>query len=256
MKKAFCIIVLIGLIFLVIGVKNYTNILGSPKYIYINNYTSKKFEDILEIEYLELVNPNEFTLNKIKYCDNLKRIFISSNNKYRNLDFIGNINIYAFSFVGKCEDWSKVGELTSLKELNLYNSNYSNLSYISMLTDLNVLTIQTTSYINIEELSSLNDLRYLTIDIPNYDISCLCNLKQVETLCISHCNNVSDLSFLKYMDNVTTLKLLNLNNVNDYDFLLEMKNLHKLEILMPEENVNIYKIIALLESNGVEVVII
>jgi hypothetical protein len=257
MKKIFRIIVLICLLCLICLIpllKNYTNILGKPKYIYVDNYSGKKFEKISDIEYLELIFPTEFSLNKIKYCDNLKELFIISHKKYENLNFIGDTDISSFSYLGECEDWSKIAELTSLNELNIYRSNYSNTEYISRLNQLNSLTIQTRSDLNIENLTSLYDLKYLAIDIPNNDLSGLCDLKQVETLCIWGCENISDLSFLKYMDNVTTLNLQSLNNIKDYDFLLEMKNLRRVEILIQDENIYIDDIIALLESNGVEVV--
>lgn len=252
MKKI--ITVIIALTVSIVLLKSFTDILGAPKYLYMDDCPVIDFEKVDEVEELELRCPSKYTLKQLKYCSNLKELTIITtpldSTQLKNLDFISDLKITDFGIYAECRDWSKISTLTHLNVLTIGYSNFDDLSLLRAMSELESLRIDSDKTVDLSQISKLPKLKELLIDIPNDDISDICGCTQLTSLYIYECKNVKDFSFLKDMDNIKELCLLQLN-IEDQSFLTEMKGLEKVTIVyMQIED----EIIKELQDKGVTVI--
>ncbi|MDE7294373.1 MAG: hypothetical protein K2N72_08110 [Oscillospiraceae bacterium] len=252
MKKIItAIIILTVLTVSIVLLKCFTDILGAPLYIYdtTGSYrTGKDFYKTDEVYELELRGPSKNTLNHLKYCSNLKKLTIFA--KLDNLDFISDLEITDLFVFVECNDWSKIGTLTHLKRLDVFRSDFNDVSLLREMSELETLHIHSQEIVDISHIGELPKLNDLDICVQNDDISDISNCTNLTSLGIIGCPNITDISFLKDMDNVKELLLQGLN-IEDQSFLTEMNGLESVDIrYMQIED----EIIRELQDKGVTVI--
>ncbi|MBD2500355.1 leucine-rich repeat domain-containing protein [Anabaena azotica] len=126
-------------------------------------------------------------------------------------------------------DISVLSDLTNLTQLNLSNTQVSDISVLSDLTNLTQLDISYTQVSNISVLSDLTNLAQLDIPFTQVsDISVLSDLTNLTQLDISF-TRVSDISVLADLTNLTVLSL-SLKQVRDISVLADLTNLTVLSL--------------------------
>lgn len=240
MKKifSFLIIIIILLLSTIIVIKNFSNLVGTPKYIYVESFTEKRFEVIDEVYDLTLVNPSNITLNNLKYCKNLKKLYIISSNEYENLEFLEGLNLSYLYIEGKCIDWSYIKNLTTLNVLEIYSSNFKNTDLLKNLNDLIGLTLFSSEQVNLESISNLKRLQWLSLSTQNSDISQIAELKNLKSLLLFNIP-INNLKFLNQMNNLSFLQM-DMIYVDDYTPILSLNELTELKIYNNDIPYDIY----------------
>lgn len=224
------IVVSVSLVF----IRKYTDILGVPGYIRVEDNPVYVFEKADKIEKLELLYPSEYELKikSLKDYINLKELIISTDNiyvPYENLDFISDLDITYCCILGECRDWSKISTLTHLNYLSICRSDFNDVSLLRAMSDLETLCIDSDETVDFSQIEDLPKLNKLEICTPNNDISDISQCAQLTSLNIHGCKNIKDYSFLKDMDNIKELNI-EYFNITDNSFLTEMKGLESVTI--------------------------
>ena len=176
-------------------------------------------DDSINLEDKPVVNNNDKDINeKIKEREiidikdiNLKRA-INDQLKKKNLD----------------ADISK-SELESLKRLNVYESNISNLDGLQYCINLISLHLEGDKISDISPISKLTKLTYLYLngDIIS-DISPIANLTNLVTLCLNR-NQISDISPIANLKNLVKLSLSQ-NQISDINPIVNLTKLVELHL--------------------------
>ena len=184
----------------------------------IDNKTKNEIkDDSINLEDKPVVNNNDKDINeKVKGSEiidikdiNLKRA-INEQLRKKDLD----------------ADISK-SELESLKELNVHESNISNLDGLQYCINLTSLHLNGEKISDISPISKLTKLTYLYLDADMIsDISPISNLKKLVTLYLNR-NQISDISPIANLTNLVEL-YLDQNKISDISPISNLTNLTKL----------------------------
>ena len=181
------------------------------------NIDNKTKNDSINLEDKPVVNNNDKDINeKVKGSEiidikdiNLKRA-INEQLRKKDLD----------------ADISK-SELESLKELNVHESNISNLDGLQYCINLTSLHLNGEKISDISPISKLTKLTYLYLDADMIsDISPISNLKKLVTLYLNR-NKISDISPIANLTNLVEL-YLDQNKISDISPISNLTNLTKL----------------------------
>ena len=186
----------------------------------IDNKTKNEIkDDRINLEDKPVVNNNDKDINeKVKGSEiidikdiNLKRA-INEQLRKKDLD----------------ADISK-SELESLKELNVHESNISNLDGLQYCINLTSLHLNGEKISDISPISKLTKLTYLYLDADMIsDISPISNLKKLVTLYLNR-NQISDISPIANLTNLVEL-YLDQNKLSDISPIRNLTNLNYLHL--------------------------
>ena len=159
------------------------------------------------IKLLSLCNKNIYLL----YCNQIKKLKVNKEAHIYNLqkiiDKYDNINNLDLRYCENIKDFSPISKLESLENLDISNTNISDISFLEKNK-------------NIKEL-------YLISCYHIKDYSHISNLEKLERLDLSYCH-ISDISFLEKNKNIKELKLVHCTEINNFSSLYKLK---KIEIL-------------------------
>ena len=163
--------------------------------------------ELSKIEIIECDHANITILNDLKYCTNLKELFLGYNN-ISDISVLGNLtkleNLYLIA--NNISDISALKNLSSLQKIELDFNNINDISVLKNLTNLTYLSLWENDISDINILENLTNLKILSLGYNNIsDVSMLNKLTNLERLSLSG-NNISDVSVL---GNLTNLEYLN-----------------------------------------------
>ncbi|MDR3056775.1 MAG: hypothetical protein LBU84_01375 [Prevotella sp.] len=159
--------------------------------------------------------------------DKVTHLTLSESQELFLLAYFKNLKYLSLSGIKTLEEMTPLSSVYTLKELNLANTNISDISFLKPLINLRKLTISLTPVSNISVLPELPALTFLDISDTSLDSwEPLSDCKKLKELYVRNSKNVD----IKILGSLTKLQILNINNVvfENFDFL---KNLSKLEFI-------------------------
>lgn len=159
--------------------------------------------------------------------DRVIHLTLSESEELFLLEYFKNLKYLSLSGIKTLEEMTPLSSLFTLKELNLANTNISDLSFLKPLVNLKKLTISLTPVRNISVLPELLALTFLDISDTSIDSwKPLSDCKKLKELYVRNSKNVD----VKVLGALNKLQVLNINNVvfEDFNFL---ENLSKLEYI-------------------------
>ena len=187
------------------------------------------------------------------YCIQIKKLKIKKDIEESNIsnikfDKYKNLIEIDLSSCKNIKDYSFISNLEKLENLNLDDSNISDISFLEKTKNIKVLNlagfekIKDYSYIsNLEKLENLN-LGYLDVT----DISFLKKNKNIKILNLESCKKIKDFSFISNLEKLEILNICN-TNISDISFLEKNKNIKTLNI-MGCHNIKDYSIVSNLKK--------
>ncbi len=172
------------------------------------------------------------TLEDLKYCTNLKEIYIGKNqiSDISALSELNELKVINFT-MNQISDVSALNSLTNLEKLTLDHNNISSVEGLVGLENLKLLDLGSNngnSFNDVESISKLTSLESLTLyNNACSDISALASLTNLEFLSLST-NGISDVSALEGLENLNRLYLgqnYELTDVSPLNNLLELSYL-------------------------------
>lgn len=150
------------------------------------------------------------SIEELKYCTNLTRLYLFGNN-ITDITPLSNLTNLTYLDLGEnnITDITALSNLTNLTSLNLTNNVIFGLSPLTSLTNLTYLNIHENKISDISELNSLTNLETL-IASHNYitAVENLSGLSNLQTLNLSN-NYIKSISGFDTLPNLTSLDLTN-----------------------------------------------
>ena len=223
---------------------NFEKVLSNPLILY----------NIFQFMEKDNIKSLSFCSKKIykRYCDQIKKLKVKEGIEesiISNIKFDKYENLIELD-LGGCKnfkDSSIISNLVKLENLNLSDTNISDISFLEKNKNIKVLNLANCSHIKdylfISHLEKLENLNLHNSKIS--DISFLEKNKNIKVLNLKNCTNIKDFSFIS---NLEKLEILNLydSTISDISFLEKNKNMKKLD-LTGCRNIKNYSFISNLE---------
>lgn len=159
--------------------------------------------------------------------DKVTRLTLSENEELILLKHFKNLKYLSLAGIKDFDDLSPVSSVNTLRELNLANTNVSDISFLRPLNNLRTLTISLTPVQDISVLPELSALTVLDISDTNItDWQPMSHCKKLKELYIRNCKNVD----IDVISSLAKLKVLNINNVV-FDNFIFLEKLSQLEFI-------------------------
>ncbi|MDR2526958.1 MAG: hypothetical protein LBC92_03740 [Rickettsiales bacterium] len=173
--------------------------------------------------------------------------FIEKNKYSKNIDVSDAYYIEDFSILGalvnveqlditncKINDFSFLSNLKNLKALAMANTSIKDLSVLKNLTEIEVLNLKLTEVVSLNGIENCVKLKDLNLFgcVKLKDITAIKNCKELKSLDLTACSFLKDITPI---ENIVSIKFLNLNYTVINNF-LPIKNLINLEFFTADYN--------------------
>jgi hypothetical protein len=198
--------------------------------------------DKLSNEVYEKILPKLYSLVylslkfNISINSNLKEIkeSYSDMKELKTLDFTGFSVLDNFDFLEEC---------TKLTNLNISQTNIKDLNFLKNLENLKNLDMSYCKNIDFNSILSNENLKFdlLHLNLKNSLVSnhkFILQFKNIQTLNISNCSYLNDISFIEELKFLKELNISNIKNIKSSDWNSSLKELVNLETLISVQNLN------------------
>jgi Leucine-rich repeat (LRR) protein len=147
--------------------------------------------ELSELTYIDLTNSTSPDYSPLARCTKLERIEAANKSGFNSLDVIKALPHLKYLNLGanqNISEWSALAEMTSLEDLYLRKTSFSDLNLLAKMNHLDSLSISECTVKNAAAIATLPKLRYLNIDGTQGidDITIFKNLAQIDRLNLRH----------------------------------------------------------------------
>lgn len=199
------LIIIISTLYLI----TFTDVIVKPKYIFSAEYNGERFDrknkvEVSSINSIEITRSDyRSTKNNLKYCNNLSKLIIGSNN-YDNMNFLYDLKqIDVLLTWCESEDWQGISGCKNLQSITMFSSDFSDLNLFSGFSELSELKVESDKRITYGGFETMVSLKTLVLAVQNADIkeiSKASKISELEFHCLKETLNVDCLSDLKNLE--------------------------------------------------------
>lgn len=162
-----------------------------------------------------IVNSKEITNKSSDYFSKMTQL--------KSLDLINCQKITNFFFLK---------QLKGLECLNIYHTQFEDISFLVDLQNLKSLNLSYCRFKNVNLLQRLTGLKSLALSwvFDKTDMSFLEHLKELENLNFSECKQIRDMSIVQHLTKLKHLNLRKCSRIKDRNFLQYLKGLKSLDL--------------------------
>ncbi len=247
-KMKYIAIIIVFIIVAVISAYMYmfTEVFGTPKYIYLpcssDMDSDGGFVRPEEVKEMHVYYKKKlaFVSHFLKYCKNLEYFTFTADpddGAIKNLDFLaGHDKLKTLCINGNIKDWSGISECKNVSYIRIGslsfsgNTNFSELKLFNNLTELKEIIIETNMPLDYSGTVTLDPLESFTYNGPKFDFSALKSAEKIDSIIVKS-DIVSNYDELLDKQHIEFIRIIDPYISNDtLEIISKLKHLKTLQL--------------------------